>query len=145
VTNYVYDSLNRETSLTDFASRTFTFSYDALGRRINLTRPNGVNTSYAYDNLSRLLSVSHVAGSSTLDGATYSYDAVGNRTAKTSLQNSVTSAFTYDPTYQLLNMAQGAQTKENYTYDPVGNRRAGTGLQACGSSVRRIVIHQRIG
>ena len=127
VTNYVHDSLNRETSLTDFSSRTFTFGYDALGLRTNLTRPNGVNTNYAYDNLSRLLSVSHLAGSSALDGATYSYDAAGNRTSKTSLLSNITSAFTYDPTYQLLNMAQGAQTKENYTYDPVGNRLSSPG------------------
>ena len=121
-TNYVYDSLNRETSLTDFASRTFTFGYDALGRRTNLTRPNGVNTSYAYDNLSRLLSVSHLAGSSTLDGATYNYDAAGNRTAKTVLPGNVTSAFNYDSIYQLLQVTQGTQTKESYTYDAVGNR-----------------------
>lgn len=122
VTNYIYDSLNRETSLTDFAGRNFTFGYDALGRRTNLTRPNGVNTSYAYDILSRLLSVSHAAGSSTLDGATYTYDAAGNRTAKTSLLNNVTSAFTYDPIYELTKVTQGPQTKESYSYDAVGNR-----------------------
>jgi RHS repeat-associated protein len=120
--SYVYDSLNRLTSLTDFAGRLFSFSYDALGRRTGLTRPNGVNTSYTYDPLSRLLSVLHQAGSSTLDGASYAYDAAGNRTSKTVLPSNVTSAYSYDPAYQLTQVLQGATRTEAYTYDAVGNR-----------------------
>jgi RHS repeat-associated protein len=110
------------TSLTDFAGRLFSFSYDALGRRTGLTRPNGVNTSYTYDPLSRLLSVLHQAGSSTLDGASYAYDAAGNRTSKTVLPSNVTSAYSYDPAYQLTQVLQGATRTEAYTYDAVGNR-----------------------
>ena len=45
-TKYVYDTLNRLTTLT-YPSRTnFTFSNDALGRRTQMTRPNGVATNY---------------------------------------------------------------------------------------------------
>ncbi len=84
-TSYAYDQLNRLTNLTDFNGGNFAFAYDALGRRTNLARPNGVSTNYAYDALSHLLSVLHQAGASTLDGATYTYDPVGNRTAKTNL------------------------------------------------------------
>ena len=65
-----------------------------------MTRPNGVNTNYTYDNLSRLLSVLHQAGGTTLDGANYTYDATGNRTAKTNQLNNVTEGYTYDPLYQ---------------------------------------------
>jgi YD repeat-containing protein len=45
-----------------------------LSRRTQLTRPNGINTNYAYDSLSRLLSVLHQSGSTTVDGASYTYD-----------------------------------------------------------------------
>jgi len=109
-------------SETDSAGRLFTFSYDALGRRTGLTRPNGVNTSYTYDSLSRLLSVLHQTGNTTLDGASYAYDAAGNRTSKTALPSNLASAYTYDPVYELTKVMQGATTKESYTYDTVGNR-----------------------
>ena len=121
-TSYVYDALNHLASETDFAGRLFTFSYDALGRRTGLTRPNGVNTSYTYDSLSRLLSVLHQTGNTTLDGAAYAYDAAGNRTSKTALPANLTSAYSYDPVYELTKVLQGATTKESYTYDAVGNR-----------------------
>jgi len=121
-TTYNHDSLNRLTSLTDFAGRLFSFTYDALGRRTGLTRPNGVNTSYTYDSLSRLLSVLHQAGSAALDGASYAYDAAGNRTSKTVLPSNLTSAYSYDPAYELTKVMQGTTQKESYTYDAVGNR-----------------------
>ena len=124
VTNYAYDSLNRLTGITDFAGRVFGFSYDALGRRTALTRPNGVNTTYNYDPLSRLLSVLHQAGSVTLDGVAYAYDAAGNRTAKTVLPAGLTSTYAYDPTYQLTRVTRSSDAKitERYTYDAVDNR-----------------------
>ncbi len=102
--------------------RVFIFGYDALGRRTGLTRPNGVNTSYTYDSVSRLLSVLHQTGNTTLDGASYAYDAAGNRTSKTALPSNVASAYSYDPVYELTKVLQGATTKESYTYDAVGNR-----------------------
>ena len=122
INSYVYDAQNRLTGLTDFAGRQFTFAYDALGRRTGLTRPNGVNTTYTYDPISRLLSVLHQAGSTTLDGVSYTYDAAGNRTSKTALPSNVASAYSYDPAYELTKVTQGATQKESYTYDPVGNR-----------------------
>ena len=75
--------MNRLTNLTDFSNHPFTFSYDALSRRTQLTRVNGVNTIYSYDSLSRLLSVQHQHGGKTLDGASYTYDAAGNRASLT--------------------------------------------------------------
>jgi YD repeat-containing protein len=99
-TTYAYDTLNRLQSLTPAAAisgGSFGFSYDALSRRTQLTRPNTISTNYSYDNLSRLLSVLHQSGSTTLDGATYTVDNAGNRTAKTDRLAAVTSSYTYDP------------------------------------------------
>jgi RHS repeat-associated protein len=127
-TSYAYDNLNRLTSLSNSWAGTFGFSYDALSRRTQLTRPNGVNTNYSYDNLSHLLSVLHQAGGTTLDGATYTYDAAGNRLSKNDLYANVTSNYAYDAIYQLLQVTQGTSTTESYTYDIVGNRLSSLGL-----------------
>ena len=130
--SYAYDTLNRLQTLTPptaYGSGSFGLGYDALSRRTSLTRPNTVNTSYGYDNLSRLLSVTHAKGGVTLDGATYTVDNAGNRTAKSDLYAGVTTNYGYDNIYELLSATQGGNTTESYTYDPVGNR-----LTALGSA-----------
>ena len=130
-TSYVYDTLNRLSTLTPpsaFGSGSFGFSYDALRRRTQMTRPNGVTTNYTYNNLSQLLSVLHQVGTSTIDGATYTVDPAGNRTAKTDMYASVTSNYTYDPLYELTQVTQATNTTESYSYDPVGNRLSSLGV-----------------
>jgi RHS repeat-associated protein len=125
---YAYDTLGRLSTLTNSLTGQFGFSYDNLSRRTALNRPNGVNTSYSYDSLSRLLNVLHKAGAVTLDGAGYTYDNAGNRTAKTNYLNNVTENYTYDPTYQLTQVTQSATTTESYSYDAVGNRLSSLGV-----------------
>jgi len=120
-TTYVYNTLNRLSSLTS-PQGAFGFSYDALSRRTQLTRPNNVATNYTYDPLSHLQSVLHQLSGSTIDGATYAIDATGNRTSKTDRLANVTSNYAYDSIYELTGVTQGAATTENYTYDAVGNR-----------------------
>jgi len=75
-----------------------------------MTRPNGVNTNYSYDSLSRLLSILHQAGTTTLDGASYTYDPAGNRMSKLNYINNITENYTYDAIYQLTQVTQGAST-----------------------------------
>ena len=125
---YAYDTLGRLSTLTNSLTGQFGFSYDSLSRRTALNRPNGVNTTYGYDSLSRLLNVLHEAGTVTLDGAGYTYDNAGNRTAKTNYLNNITEQYTYDPTYQLTQVTQGTTTTESYSYDPVGNRLSSFGM-----------------
>ena len=119
---------SRFSNLQDPSAHNFGFSYDALSRRTQMTRPNGVNSNYSYDNLSRLLSVLHQVGSATLDGASYTYDNAGNRTAKTDYLASVTSNYSFDNLYQLTQVTQGSSTTESYSYDAVGNRLSSLGV-----------------
>jgi len=130
-TSYSYDSLNRLTTLAPpsaFGSGSFGLSYDALSRRTQLTRPNSISTSYAYDSLSRLLSLTHAKHSTTLDGASYTVDAVGNRTSRTPLPGSTATNYSYDGIYELLTATQGSTTQESYSYDVVGNRLSSLGV-----------------
>ena len=93
-----------------------------------MTRPNGVNANYSYDGLSHLLSVLHQNGATTLDGASYLYDAAGNRTSTTNSLNNVTSGYSYDALYELTQVVQGTTTTESYGYDAVGNRLSSVGV-----------------
>ncbi len=93
-----------------------------------MTRPNGVSTGYQYDSLSRLLSVLHQLGGATMDGASYTVDAAGNRTAKTDQRAQGTSNYSYDAIYELTQVVQGANTTESYSYDAVGNRLSSLGV-----------------
>jgi RHS repeat-associated protein len=122
ITTYGYDTLNRLNGLANSWAGSFGFSYDALSRRTQLTRPNGVTTNYSYDSVSHLLSVLHQAGSTTLDGASYTYDFAGNRTSKTNYLNGTTWNYGYDAIYELLQVTHGGSTKESFSYDAVGNR-----------------------
>ena len=122
MSTYGYDTLNRLNGLANTWGGSFGFSYDALSRRTQLTRPNGVNTNYSYDSVSHLLSMLHQAGSTTLDGTSYTYDFAGNRTSKTNYLNGTTWNYGYDAIYELLQVTHGGSTKESFSYDAVGNR-----------------------
>ena len=119
---YVYDTLNRLSSLTNSAGPAFNFSYDALSRRTQMTRSNGITTNYSYDSVSNLLSVLHRPGRA-FDGASYTYDSAGNRTAKTDKLTNQTSNYRYDNIYELTQvLLQNSIATESYSYDAVGNR-----------------------
>ena len=128
ITTYGYDTLNRLNGMANSWAGSFGFSYDALNRRTQLTRPNGINTNYGYDAVSHLMSVLHQQGSTTLDGASYTYDAAGNRQTKTNYLNGVTSNYGYDFLYELTQVTQGGSTTESYSYDPAGNRLSSLGV-----------------
>ncbi len=128
ITTYGYDTLNRLNGLANSWAGSFSFGYDGLSRRTSLTRPNGVNTGYSYDSVSHLLSVLHQAGSNVLDGASYTYDAAGNRSSKTNYLNGTTSNYTYDPLYELTQVTQGGSTMESFSYDAAGNRLNSAGV-----------------
>jgi RHS repeat-associated protein len=128
ITTYGYDTLNRLNGLANSWAGSFSFGYDGLSRRTSLTRPNGVNTSYSYDSVSHLLSALHQAGANVLDGASYTYDAAGNRTRRTNYLDGTTSNYTYDPLSQLTQVTQGGSTTEIYSYDAAGNRLSSLGV-----------------
>jgi RHS repeat-associated protein len=132
-TSYSYDTLNRLTTLAPpsaFTSGSFGFSYDALSRRTQMTRPNSVTTNYSYNSLSNLTSVLHQLSGSTIDGASYTVNSVGNRTAKVDQLAAVTSNYTYDNLYELTQVTQGGTTTESYSLDAVGNRTASLGVSS---------------
>jgi RHS repeat-associated protein len=128
VATYTYDNGNRLTGLQDFQLQNYTLGYSAVNSRLSLTRPNSVATTYTYDNIQRLTGVTHKLGTTVLDGATYTFDAAGNRKTRTDQRLNTTLTYAYDNIYQLLSAKQGTTTKETYTYDRVGNRLSSLGV-----------------
>ena len=66
----------------------------------------------------------------TLDGASYTVDNAGNRTAKTDQYASVTSNYSYDAIYELTQVTQSSTTTKSYSFDPVGNRLSSLGVSS---------------
>jgi RHS repeat-associated protein len=94
-----------------------------------------VSTSYTYDALSRLLQAVHQKGTKLVESAAYTYDNVGNRTAKTELLQPVgpnpiqlVSNYSYDALYQLTQTLLDGGLSESYSYDAVGNRLSSLGV-----------------
>jgi hypothetical protein len=55
--------------------------------------------------------VLHQLGTTTLDGASYTYDLAGNRKTGTDKRLGTTLTYAYDNIYQLLTAKQGLQAK----------------------------------
>jgi RHS repeat-associated protein len=125
-TTYLYDTVNRLTTLTS-PDGAFTFGYDDAGRRTSLNFPNTTRAAYGYDTASQLTSLRYLdAALAVLSKSDYTYDDKGNRDSRTTTDG-VTS-YAYDALDRLTgaagpdpaNPAQSAT--ETYAYDAVGNR-----------------------
>jgi RHS repeat-associated protein len=118
--SYVYDAADRLTSLAQGAA-SVSFAYDDANRRLSLTLPNGVKGTYSYDQNSRLTAIRYASGTNTLGDLSYTYDALGRRTAiggsfaRTNVPQAIPSA-TYDAANELTNWNGTA-----ITYDANGN------------------------
>ncbi len=85
ITAYVYDALNRLTSVTFPGSRAVAYAYDEVGNRETITYLGGSDeVTYAYDAANNLTTVTDWDTNETA----YSYDNTGRLTA-TTLENDV--------------------------------------------------------
>ena len=142
---YGYDNANRLTTEAVDGSTT-TYTYDNTNE---LTAAGGARTeSYGYDSGGNRNTAGYTTGYGTLStsgneltaapGATYAYDAEGNRTGMTNTATGTTTTYAYDFHERMT----GATTKNSvgtttlqvtYTYDAL-NRRIGTNVSGGGSA-----------
>ncbi len=123
-TVWVYDNLDRITSITDPFNKSVGYGYDDDSKRSSITYPSPVNKTitYQYNSLDQLTNV--------LDGSThladYGYDISGQLTGVT-LANGTTSAMEYDFSGQLTSLTHqmGISQYASYTYqyDAAGQRK----------------------
>jgi len=86
-----YDSLNRLSNVSLATSgnnplAAYAYTFDAVGNRLSLTEASGRTDSWSYDSVYRLTNDTIAGGSDARANGSisYVYDAVGNRTARTS-------------------------------------------------------------
>jgi RHS repeat-associated protein len=124
VHGYTYDTRNRLTNLgvTKSSSNLFGYNYtlDAAGHRLSVSELSGRTVNYGYDSIYRLTSETIAGDPSNVNGAaSYVYDAVGNRTQKTSTIPGFPGGLTnYNANDQL----------STDTYDNDGNTTASNGV-----------------
>jgi len=118
------DAANRLSTVTDWNSQQTAYAYDDANRMTTATLPNGVVGTSAYDNANRLTGISYVKGGTTLASASYTLDAVGNRTARTDLAG--TQTYAYDNAYRLTSVTYPGPSTTTYAYDAFGNRTSTT-------------------
>lgn len=59
------------------------FTYDSRNMLSSINRLNGVSSALTYDSAGQLLKLTHAKGASIIDAEHYDYDAVGNRSVRT--------------------------------------------------------------
>ncbi len=123
ITAYVYDALNRLTSVTFPGSRAVAYAYDEVGNRETITYLGGSDeVTYAYDAANNLTTVTDWDTNETA----YSYDNTGRLTA-TTLENDVVGSYQYDSADRLTGIvwkdaSGGVLESVKYVLDAVGNR-----------------------
>ncbi|MEV0615108.1 RHS repeat-associated core domain-containing protein [Nonomuraea sp. NPDC050404] len=104
--------------------------YDANDNITKVTAPNGTVSTAVYDKADQL--IESLLPKDTADSperkATNTYDAAGNIKTQTEPKGNLTTtigdyttAYVYDPIYQLTDVVNAAQQKITYSYDNVGN------------------------
>jgi len=118
VTNYVYDGLNRLTTInyqnslpTGGTVETVRYGYDVLSRLTTATNYTGT-VSFSYDNRGRLQSETDVFGRIV----SYTFDENGNRTAL-KLDGTTQESYSYDAANRLTQITDSANGNYIFGYD----------------------------
>ncbi|CUV66609.1 hypothetical protein BN3087_960003 [Sulfurovum sp. enrichment culture clone C5] len=120
-----YDTRNLLSSVTDDKGTT-NYTYDALGRQSTVTYPNGVVTTNTYNVKSQITNIEHKDSHGVvIQSFAYTLDNVGNKTKVVENTNRTTS-YEYNNVNQLIkeivtNDPNNNNTTTTFEYDLVGN------------------------
>ena len=120
-TSYRYDARNR-LKTADYDGKSASYNYFPDGRLQSATLPNGIETVHTYTESARVESITQRKAqdpTQVISKYTYAYDANGNRSSQTELQDgkTETTAYTYDNIDRLKTYAiTGAGATEEGAY-----------------------------
>ncbi len=135
-TTFVYDELDRLTSVNDPYGKSVQYGYDLRNNLTTITYPGGKTVTYGYDSLNRLVTVEDWVNGTT----TYTYDASGNLTSITR-PNNTEAIYDYDTASRLVAITErkvGGPDIATYTFglDGVGNIESVTATEPLTGSVQ---------
>lgn len=110
-----YDSLGRETSVTDPRGKTWTYNYNTSGDLASVTDPLNHTTTYGYDAMGRRTSITDALSRTS----TIAYDVRG-RVRRATGPDGAVSEFEYDDHGDLAKTKDPLGRTTGYTYDPYG-------------------------
>ena len=116
-TTYTYDALDRLKQETDPLAKSRLYSYDDANRLVAVQDESAQTASYGYDAAGELTSVAYSDGQTA--GATFAYNADGQRTSMTDASGS--SSFSYDSLGRLTQESDGHGHTFSYGYDLAGH------------------------
>ncbi len=122
---YAYDTRNRLTAMTNFAPAntvisTYAYTLDGVGNRTRVDLNEPMMPSYNAETIDYTYTLGNILA--TVDGATYTHDANGNRTQKSG--SGGTTTYTYDSLNRLVQVVKGSQINQ-YIYNGQGQRVGG--------------------
>jgi RHS repeat-associated protein/uncharacterized repeat protein (TIGR01451 family) len=118
---YGYDAAGRQDRMTGLGGGVTTTSYTVDGQISSMTRPNGITSRWSHDGAGRMTGVQHTrANGTTVAKASYTLDADGNRTSRTTLDG--TWNYELNAIDQLVSQRGPDGQVRRWTYDPTGNR-----------------------
>jgi RHS repeat-associated protein len=137
-TQYTYDGMGRQLTVTDQASKVTTNTYDAVGRLTSVKDPLNNATNYFYDASGNTTFLQDAAGRVTSyqydklnrrvvrtlplnQFETYAYDPVGNLATHADF-NGLKTTFAYDTLNRLLSKVPQGANGISFTYTPTGQR-----------------------
>jgi RHS repeat-associated protein len=117
---FAYDALNRRTQETDPLNKSLTYAYDAISRLTSQTDRLGRLRNFSYDAGNRLTGETWVAGGSTVETRTFTYDANNNQLTAANGNGAYT--LTYDALDRVKTTQQPFGFGMTFTYDAASNR-----------------------
>jgi RHS repeat-associated protein len=129
---YVYDELNRVTSVTDPFGKTIGYQYDEDGNITKLTYPDGKQVTYQFDANNRMVSFTDWAAKTTM----FQYDST-NLLTRVTYPNGIVTSFTYDNAGRLIAKSDSSISSYTFTLDKNGNRISATITQPLANRLYR--------
>ena len=121
-TKMSYDQLGNLAGKTDPAGGTWTYNYDPAGEQISVIDPTGAQTQATYDSLGQMITTTDLVRQNTSASYTtsYGYDSGGNMTSQTT-PTGITTKAGYDPLGEKISSTDGAGNTTSFTYNLDGN------------------------
>ncbi len=117
VTEYVYDTNNKISSIVDALGNSKSMTWDSENHLTSVTDENSHTTSYTYDANGNVLTVTDPLNHTT----TYTYDSTFNKVASVQDANGHTTAFEYDAAGNLVKVTDPLNNETIHAYDANGN------------------------